>query len=57
MAQQGFVDGLAAVRQRLDRALKVDGVPEDDGGNDEVESARAIPLVLEAANRGPRRGD
>jgi hypothetical protein len=49
MAQQGLVDGQAAVRQRLDRALKVNGVPQDDGGNDEVESARAITPMLEAA--------
>jgi hypothetical protein len=49
MAQPGLVDGLAAVGQRLDRALKVDGVLQDDDGNDEVESACAITLVLEAA--------
>ena len=49
MAQEGPVDGLAVFVERLDRALEVNGVPQNDSGNDEVESARAVSLVLEAA--------
>jgi hypothetical protein len=32
-----------------DGAFQVYGVPKDDGGNDQIESACAVALVLEAA--------
>lgn len=32
-----------------DGAFQVYGVPKDDGGNDQIESAGAVALVLEAA--------
>ena len=35
--------------QRGDGAFEINGVPEDDGGDDQVETARPIALVLEAA--------
>lgn len=38
---QGFVfDGDAMLAQRGDGAFQVNGVPKDDGGNDQIESAR-----------------
>ncbi len=35
--------------ERTDRPLQVHRVPEHDGGDDEVEPGRPVPLVLEAA--------
>ena len=46
---QRFVfDSDAMLSQGVDRAFQVHGVPEDDGSNDQVESACAVTLVFEA---------
>ena len=49
MWQQCLVDVLTRVAQRLNRSFQVDRVPQDDGGHHQVEAARAVALVLEAA--------
>jgi len=49
MAQQRLVDRLATVCQSLDGSFEVDRVPKDDSGDDEIEAARAISLMLEVA--------
>ncbi len=48
---QGLVfDGDAMLAQSTDSTLQVDGVPEDDGGgDDQVESACTVTLVLKAS--------
>ena len=47
---RGFVfDGDAMLAQGGDGAFQVHSVPEHDGSSDQVESACAITLVLEAA--------
>ena len=42
--------------QSNDSTLQIDGVPEDDGGDDQVESACTVTLVLKASNRAGHLG-
>jgi hypothetical protein len=42
------VDCDAMPAQRGDGAFEVDGVPKDDGSNNQVETTRPVALVLEA---------
>ncbi len=63
---QGFVgDGLPAFPQRRHGTFEVNGVPEYDGGDDEVQAAGSVPLVLvrpvaqfpqPMEKHGPRQG-
>ena len=40
-------DGFAAGTQLVDGASEIDGVPEDDGGDGEIEAGGAVALVFE----------
>jgi len=46
MGQQLVGNDLTLPAQYLDSSPKIDGVPEDDGGDDEVETAGAVLLAF-----------
>ena len=45
MAEQRVVDR-TALPEGIHGSLEIDGIPERDGGDDEIQTAGAIPLVL-----------
>jgi len=49
MGQSFVVDGDPMFSQGGDSAFQVDSVPEDDGGDDQIEPACAVALILEGA--------
>ena len=48
MPQQRVVDG-ASLPKRCHRSLQVHGIPQRNRGDDQVEAARAVALILELA--------
>ena len=46
MGEESVVDGVTMVAEELDGALEVAAVPQHDGGDQQVEAAGAVVLVL-----------
>ena len=49
MGEQGVGHFDAAVTQVAGSAVEMDGIPQDDGGNDKTAAGGLVPLVLEGA--------
>ncbi len=49
MGQSFVVNGDPMFSQGGDSAFQVDRVPEDDGGDDQIEPAGAVALILEGS--------
>lgn len=46
MFEKPHVDGAALLAQRGHRALQIDGVPQDDGRDHQVQATGAMPLLV-----------
>ena len=49
MGKQNIADNLTLSAQLVNGAPEIDGVPEDDGRNGEIEPGSPIPLIFESA--------
>ena len=47
--QQAIIDWFAGLAQRLCCPVEIDGVPQNDSGGHQIESAGSITLLLESA--------
>ena len=47
--QKVFIDRLALFAQPMDSASQIDGVPQHDGGNDQIQPAGSVALILKAS--------
>ena len=48
MRDEVLLDGFASFPEHLQGSFQVDGVPQDDGGHHQVESAGPVVLILKA---------
>jgi hypothetical protein len=56
MSKQGIADDLALRTQLIDGAPKIDGIPEDDGRDGEIEARGPVSLIFKSPVRiSPRR--
>ncbi len=49
MGEQGVVDDLALGAQLIDGAAEIDGIPEGDGRDGEIEPGSPVSLIFEGA--------
>jgi hypothetical protein len=49
VGQKVFIDRLALFAQPMDSASQIDGVPRHDGGNDQIQPAGSVALILKAS--------